>query len=276
MKKVHPRTAAADPIRGRFEVGKGRRSRVAEYEPDTQLRDTEQIPLKEEGGIEGFLRREVLPYAGDAWYAPQSVKIGYEISFNRYFHKPEPMRTLDEIRAEIAAVEREAEGLLGGLLEHESVRAGQKMRVYADTSVIGGCEDNEFRKPSRRLIERCARGKVTLVVSAVTAGELQRAPPPVRRVLPSIVPEYLERVDITREVETLANGYIESGALSEGMRADALHIAAATVANVDVLVSWNFRYMVNLHRIRQYNDVNRLLGYPPMDIRTPKELEYDE
>ena len=116
VKKVHRRSTAADPIRGLYEVGDDFRSRVVEYEPDSELRDTEQIPLREEGGIEGFLRREVLPYARDAWYVAKSVKIGYEISFNRYFYKPEPMRTLEEIRAEIAAVEREAEGLLDGLL----------------------------------------------------------------------------------------------------------------------------------------------------------------
>ena len=116
IKKMHRRGTVADPVRGLYEVGGGGGSRVVEYEPDTQLRDTEQIPLKEEGGIEGFLRREVLPYAEDAWYVPKSVKTGYEISFNRYFYKPEPMRTLEEIRSEIAAVEREAEGLLTGLL----------------------------------------------------------------------------------------------------------------------------------------------------------------
>ena len=85
---------------------------VVEYEADTELRDTEQIPLQEEGGIEAFLRREVLPYAVDAWYRPDSVKIGYEINFNRYFYKPKPMRTLEEIRADILALEKEAEGLL--------------------------------------------------------------------------------------------------------------------------------------------------------------------
>ena len=116
IKHMHRRGTVADPIRGLYEAGDGGGSRVVEYEPDTQLRDTEQIPLKEEGGIEGFLRREVLPYAEDAWYVPKSVKTGYEISFNRYFHKPGPMRTLEEIRAEIAAVEREAAGLLTGLL----------------------------------------------------------------------------------------------------------------------------------------------------------------
>ena len=111
-KKVHRRGTVPDPIRGLFESCAGSKNRVVEYEPDTALRDTEQIPLQEEGGIEGFLRREVLPYAGDAWYVAKSVKTGYEISFNRYFHKPEPMRTLDEIGDDILAVERETEGLL--------------------------------------------------------------------------------------------------------------------------------------------------------------------
>ena len=276
VKKVHRRSAMADPIRGKSSVGEGRRSRVVEYEPDTQLRDTEQIPLQEEGGIEGFLRREVLPYAGDAWYAPQSVKIGYEISFNRYFHKPEPMRTLDEIRAEIAAVEREAGGLLGGLLGREPAPAFRKLRVYADTSVIGGCEDDEFREPSRRLIERCAHGEVTLVLSAVTLQELERAPQAVRNVLRAVGADNLEVIAITGEIRKLADRYVESGALGKGMRADAQHIAAATVADMDVLASWNFRHMVNLSRIRQYSEVNRQMGYPPVEIRSPKELENED
>ena len=116
VKKVHRRGAVASPIQGLFEVEEGARGRVVEYEPDTGLRDTEQIPLQQEGGIEGFLRREVLPFAPDAWYVPGTVKIGYEISFNRYFHKPEPMRSLEEIRGDILAVERESTGLLAQIL----------------------------------------------------------------------------------------------------------------------------------------------------------------
>ena len=119
VKKVYgPRTGAvADPIRGRFAVeGKRGTPRIVEYEPDTQLRDSEQIPLLKAGGIEGFLKREVLPWASDAWYNEKTVKTGYEISFNRYFYKPMPMRPLEEIRAEIRAVEREAAGLLEGVL----------------------------------------------------------------------------------------------------------------------------------------------------------------
>ncbi len=82
----------ADPLRGRFAATVDRRSAVVEYEPDPDLRDTEQVPLQEEGGIEAFLRREALPFAPDAWYRPDSVKIGYEVSFNRYFYKPQPRR----------------------------------------------------------------------------------------------------------------------------------------------------------------------------------------
>ena len=112
VKKAHRRGTVADPIQGLFEVGDGSRVGVVEYEPDTGLRDSEQIPLQQEGGIVGFLRREVLPYAPDAWYVPGSVKIGCEISFNRHFYKPEPMRTLEEIRADIVTVEQESAGLL--------------------------------------------------------------------------------------------------------------------------------------------------------------------
>ena len=86
-----------------------RKPAVVEYEPDPDLRDTEQIPLLEDGGIEAFLQREVLPYAPDAWYVPDSVKIGYEISFTRYFYKPQPLRTLEEIRADILELEKEKE-----------------------------------------------------------------------------------------------------------------------------------------------------------------------
>ena len=117
IKKIHkPGRMEPDPIRGLFEsTVKGQRH-VGEYEPDSELRDTEQVPLLEEGGIEAFLRREVLPYAPDAWYVLESVKIGYEISFTRYFYNPQPLRTLEEIRADILALEKETEGLLGEII----------------------------------------------------------------------------------------------------------------------------------------------------------------
>ena len=116
VRKIHKRDTEADPLRGRFATTINDRHAVVEYESDTDLRDTEQIPLQEAGGIEAFLQREVLPYAPDAWYQPDSVKVGYEISFTRYFYKPQPLRTLDEIRADILALEEETEGLLGEII----------------------------------------------------------------------------------------------------------------------------------------------------------------
>ncbi|MDX2034158.1 MAG: class I SAM-dependent DNA methyltransferase [Blastocatellia bacterium] len=112
--KIHtPGKAAPEPLYGRYETELG----VVEYEPDSDLRDTEQIPLLEEGGIEAFFRREVLPYTPDAWIREDATKIGYEISFTRHFYKPQPLRTLEEIRRDILAVEKEAEGLLDELLK---------------------------------------------------------------------------------------------------------------------------------------------------------------
>ena len=117
IRRIHkPGTAEADPLHGRFEATIGSRPSIAEYEPDGGLRDTEQIPLLEEGGIDAFLSREVLPYAPDAWYDPATIKIGYEISFTRHFYKPQPLRTLEEIRADILALEKETEGLLDEIL----------------------------------------------------------------------------------------------------------------------------------------------------------------
>jgi type I restriction enzyme M protein len=116
IRKMHKRGVEADPLHGLFEANVGGKRLVVEYEPDSDLRDTEQIPLLEEGGIEGFLRREVLPHAPDAWYDPDGVKVGYEISFTRYFYKPEQMRSLEEIRADIVALERETEGLLAEIV----------------------------------------------------------------------------------------------------------------------------------------------------------------
>ena len=117
IKKTHkPGAMEPDPIRGLIETTVDGQSTVVEYEPDTDLRDTEQVPLLHEGGVEAFLRREVLPYAPDAWYVPAKVKVGYEISFTHHFYKPQALRPLEEIRADILALERETEGLLAEIV----------------------------------------------------------------------------------------------------------------------------------------------------------------
>jgi type I restriction enzyme M protein len=116
LRKIHKKGVAADPLRGLFEMKVGGKVQVVEHEPDGDLRDTEQVPLLEPGGVEAFLRREVLPHAPDAWYDRESVKTGYEISFTRYFYKPQPLRSLEEIRADILALEKETEGLLAEIV----------------------------------------------------------------------------------------------------------------------------------------------------------------
>lgn len=114
--KVHKKGVKADPLRGLFAATVDGKPAVAEYEPDADLRDTEQVPLLEEGGIAAFFAREVSPHAPDAWIDKDATKVGYEISFTRYFYKPPALRTLDAIRADILALEKETEGLLGEII----------------------------------------------------------------------------------------------------------------------------------------------------------------
>ena len=117
IKKTHnPGLVEPDPIRGLIEAALDGQSTVVEYEPDPELRDTEQVPLLEEGGVEAFIRREVLPYATDAWYVPDSIKTGYEISFTRHFYQPKLLRHLEDIRADIVKLERDTEGLLAEVI----------------------------------------------------------------------------------------------------------------------------------------------------------------
>jgi type I restriction enzyme M protein len=116
--KVHKSAKVPpDTLHGLYEVTLDGKSCVVEYEPDTDLRDTEQVPLLEEGGIDAFIRREVLPYTSDAWIDERKTKSGFEISFTRHFYKPQPLRTLDKIRADILTVEEETEGVLNDLLK---------------------------------------------------------------------------------------------------------------------------------------------------------------
>jgi type I restriction enzyme M protein len=121
IKKIHkPGKSQPDPLHGLYEVTIARKSFVVEYEPDSELRDYEQIPLLEEGGIPAFIRREVLPYTPDAWIVEADTKIGYEISFTRHFYQPPQLRTLEEIAADILALEQETEGLLNEITKGAS------------------------------------------------------------------------------------------------------------------------------------------------------------
>jgi type I restriction enzyme M protein len=115
-KSYKPGKENVDPLHGRFDATIDSKESVVEYEPDSDLRDTEQVPLLEPGGVDAFVQREVLPHVPDAWIDSSGTKIGYEISFTRYFYKPQPLRSLEEISADILALEKETEGLLSEII----------------------------------------------------------------------------------------------------------------------------------------------------------------
>jgi predicted nucleic acid-binding protein len=149
-------------------------------------------------------------------------------------------------------------------------------RIYVDTSVIGGCEDEEFHVHSRRLLDAFVRGDLKLVLSELTVLELAPAPEAVRAVLAAVPAENIEIVRLTPAAAALARRYLAEGILPANMLADAQHIAMATISQVDALVSWNFRHMVNLPRIHRYHEVNAKLGYPTIEIRSPREVLTNE
>ena len=117
IKGVRPATTVPDPLHGLVATTLKGKPAVVEYEPDPDLRDTEQIPLLERGGVDAFLRREVLPYAADAWYTPSKLKVGYEINFNRHFYKPTTLRPLHDIVSDIITIEQDSQGLLQSILK---------------------------------------------------------------------------------------------------------------------------------------------------------------
>jgi hypothetical protein len=148
----------------------------------------------------------------------------------------------------------------------------RRLRVYADTSVFGGCFDEEFARESRGLFADIRAGKFLLILSATTALELAEAPERVREVLTSLPSEAVEVVSAPEEIAVLRDAYIAAGVVSEGAALDAEHIAAATVADADVVVSWNFKHIVHYDKIRGYNAVNLLQGYKSLAIHSPKEV----
>ena len=151
-----------------------------------------------------------------------------------------------------------------------------KIRIYTDTSVLGGCEDDEFAEHSIRLLEGFVRGEFVLVLSGLTVQELAGAPEKVRQRLAAVPEAHIETLQLDTESMELAEAYIAADVLPAKMRADAQHIALATVGRADVLVSWNFKHIVNLQRIHGYNSVNLRKGYPMIEIRTPREVFSDE
>jgi hypothetical protein len=148
----------------------------------------------------------------------------------------------------------------------------KKQRVYIDTSVIGGCFDEEFEYWSNWLMKNLRSGTKTPVISDLMLNELRLAPSNVRELWDSIPEEIQEFVILDEEAKELASWYIRAKTITEKYEEDAQHIALATINKVDVLVSWNFKHIVNFDRIRAYNSVNLRLGYSMLEIRSPREI----
>lgn len=150
-----------------------------------------------------------------------------------------------------------------------------RIRVYVDTSVFGGAQDDEFAQASCQFFKRVRAGEYTVLLSNETLRELAMAPQAVRNTWMDLPDETLEMVPINTEVTELAASYVENKVVGEASLSDALHVAAATVAGADLILSWNFKHIVNFARICAFNSVNVTYGYRSMTILSPLEVTYD-
>jgi len=174
----------------------------------------------------------------------------------------------------------------GGNRTRPSIREGEAanwygvgmrpLRVYADTSVFGGCFDPEFAPESRRFFDLVRAGSVKLLMSEVVVRELAKAPGQVRELLTSLPAASVVQVGLTRDVIELRDAYLAAGILDPESRDDATHVAAATVARADAIVSWNFKHIVRIDKMRAYNQVNLQTGFGLLSIVSPQEVRIDE
>ena len=149
-------------------------------------------------------------------------------------------------------------------------------RVYVDSSVVGGKFNTRLAEQTKPFWDAVERGEITIIISDVLIDELKDAPERAREFYHSLPESLLERIFSTQESDSLAKQYIAEGVVGESSLADCKHIALATITHADVLVSWNFKHIVNIDRIRGYNSVNMKQGYPQTEIRTPNEVIHDE
>jgi len=148
-----------------------------------------------------------------------------------------------------------------------------KQRIYIDTSVFGGYFDSEFAEHTIPLFERLKNNEFVLLFSTVTQDELENAPENVKNLVKSMKTMNTEFLEISEEAVELATEYIAEKVVGQTSFADCLHIAIATISRADFLVSWNFKHIVNVQRIRGYNSINIKNGYRLLEIRSPREFE---
>ena len=148
-----------------------------------------------------------------------------------------------------------------------------KQRIYIDTSVFGGYFDDEFADHTITLFESLKNNEFILLFSTVTQDELENAPEKVKNFVKNIKTDSTEFLDTTEEAVELATEYIFEKVVGQTSFADCLHIALATINCADFLISWNFKHIVNVQRIRGYNSINIKNGYRQLEIRSPREFE---
>jgi predicted nucleic acid-binding protein len=147
-----------------------------------------------------------------------------------------------------------------------------KKRFYIDTSVFGGFFDVEFEVTTKELFTEVLKSNIVILYSEMTESELEEAPEKVKDLVKSLPADKVEYLEITEETIQLADRYITENVVGKTSREDCIHIALATLYRADVLISWNFKHIVNLKRIQGYNSVNLKFGYPAIEIRSPKEM----
>ena len=152
-----------------------------------------------------------------------------------------------------------------------------KQRFFLDTSVFGGVFDTEFEEYSLQLLERIKLGKILCIYSELVETELVKAPKRVRDFFKDLPKNHLEKVEINDSILALATKYIDQKVVGATSLDDCIHIATATYHRADILISWNFKHIVNVYRIRGYNSINLRMNYPSLEIRSPKEIvEYED
>jgi hypothetical protein len=152
----------------------------------------------------------------------------------------------------------------------------RKPRLYFDTSVFGGIYDIEFQQETEMLFEMVKNGELVCVYSDLCEFELEKAPKKVKEHFLSLDRNQTEFVEITEEINQLAEEYVKEKVVGETSMDDCRHIACATINKVDFLISWNFKHIVNVFRIRGYNSINIKNGHIQLDIRSPKEIITNE
>lgn len=147
-----------------------------------------------------------------------------------------------------------------------------KPKLYFDTSVFGGIYDREFEEETKKLFEMVRSHEVLCLYSELTIAELENAPEKVKAYFKKVMESYAEEVELTDDCKRLASLYVAEKVVGATSFADCLHIATATIQKADILVSWNFKHIVNVFRIKGYNSINIREGYHQLDIRSPKEI----